>query len=171
MGLASFFGSDASHHIGTISNSLLGVERAGLAREALADDARVLVDPDLRVLPSRARDATARRHVSPTTPSTKSGQTHDSGTGCGPWPWPRAGARRAATRGAATAWSGAFFWLRIPDLWVSRFLSVGEQRSYGGGICWAKEELIACQDDACLPNRCAKRHEWRRKTVLAALRH
>ena len=38
-------------------------------------------------------------------------------------------------------------------LWVSCFLSVGEQRSYGGGICWAKEQLIAWQEDACLPNR------------------
>ena len=47
MGLAALFGGDAADHVRPVRNGLLAVEGAGLAREALADDARVLVDPDL----------------------------------------------------------------------------------------------------------------------------
>ena len=49
MCLPSFLRRDAADHVGPIGDGLLGVEGAGLAREALADDARVFVDPDLRV--------------------------------------------------------------------------------------------------------------------------
>ena len=52
MGLPALFGRHAADHVGPIGDGLLGVEGAGLAREALADDARVFVDPDLRALPS-----------------------------------------------------------------------------------------------------------------------
>ena len=48
MGLAALLRRDAADHVRAVRNSLLGVEGAGLAREALADDARVFVDPDLR---------------------------------------------------------------------------------------------------------------------------
>src|SRR5262245_42941144 len=43
---AAFTGRSAAHHLGAVGDRLLGVERAVLAGEALADDAGVLVDQD-----------------------------------------------------------------------------------------------------------------------------
>ena len=43
---AAFAGRGAAHHLGAVGDRLLGMERALIAGEALADDARVLVDED-----------------------------------------------------------------------------------------------------------------------------
>src|ERR1700704_4210024 len=46
MGRAAFAGRSAADHLGAVGGRLLGMERAVLAGEALADDAGVLVDED-----------------------------------------------------------------------------------------------------------------------------
>ena len=135
MGLAAFLGGHAADHVGPIGDGLLAVEGAGLAGEALADDARVFVDPDLRV--TRSSDRRGRGTLSPRHRSCVGRELgFAADTGCGPWPWPRAGARRAAasrrasaasriswilysyfpwllaTQGGVAAWSAAWILLR-----------------------------------------------------------
>ena len=46
MGRAAFAGRDAADHLGAVGDRLLGMERAVLAGDALADDLGVLVDED-----------------------------------------------------------------------------------------------------------------------------
>ena len=46
MGRAAFSGGDATDHLGAVSDRLLGVEGALRAGEALANDARILIDED-----------------------------------------------------------------------------------------------------------------------------
>ena len=46
MGRAALARRDAADHLGAVGDRLLGVERALLAGEALADDLGVLVDED-----------------------------------------------------------------------------------------------------------------------------
>ena len=55
-------------------------------------------------------------------------------------------ARRAQRWSAQRQRAAEHFVRDSSALWVSCFFSVGEQRSYGGGICWAKEQLVASQN-------------------------
>ncbi len=47
VGLTSLLGRDTTDELGAVLESLLAVEGSGLAGEALADDARVLVDEEV----------------------------------------------------------------------------------------------------------------------------
>jgi hypothetical protein len=46
MGDATFAGRDTRHHLGAIGDRLLGMERAVIAGDALADDLGILTDQD-----------------------------------------------------------------------------------------------------------------------------